>query len=372
MQRCGSCATHGPPPEGPAARKLGDTPAAEAPPELVIAPELPPEFPPDEFSLNVDESDFGAAQVPLESADASYAALPGESLAPPIAEDAYGAYTEASPAGFDDFMAGVAGDGQDLVMCSYHGNVVADIQCLNCFQPFCLACLPSGTMCAACKADPVSRAVQSAPDDPVSVTEIGYEPGMDFAASYADHGGIMEGVELGARVAEVASARPKKGAKKSGKKRTSAKKTAVRKPKFRFPVKAFAYAAAAVVALSALGAGGYYVYSALPVAQPTPPPFKGPTGVSLLTPKGTTIAGVQFIEAKVVSPKHVVNVEITIDKKYWAKLKKAPYKSEWPTNVHRNGKHEVAIKVVYQNGLSAQTKKTYVVKNRKVRGRGDR
>ena len=82
-------------------------------------------------------------------------------------------------------------------------------------------------------------------------------------------------------------------------------------------------------------------------------------------PKGTTIGGVKYIEAKVVSPQRVLHVEVTIDKKYWAKLKKAPFKSEWPTNVHANGKHEVVLKAVYPNGLSATAKKTYVVKNRK-------
>ncbi|MEB3285125.1 MAG: B-box zinc finger protein [Candidatus Sericytochromatia bacterium] len=389
LQRCGHCATHGPPQDAPAPQgtvapenpsvdeKAGQSFSVEPPAsgdDFVLAFDEPSGAPPPTEDAFSQETYLGAESEPLPGMDDSTFEIAGSpAFEPeynaepnaPVESDA-SAFGAEAPSGFDDFMAGMPAEGQDLVMCAYHGNVVADIQCLNCFEPYCLACLPTGTMCAACKADPVSRAVQSAPDDPVSVTEIGYEPGMDFAASYADHGGIMEGVELAARVSAAASGKPRKSGKKGGKKRSGAKKQPVRKAKFKLPVKALAFVALGMMGLSALGAGGYLIYSSLPVAQPTPAPFKGPTGVSFLTPKGLTIGGVQFIEAKVVSPKQVVQVEVNIDKKYWDRLKTAPYKSEWPTNVHSNGKHEVALKVIYKDGLSATAKKTYIVKNRKV------
>ncbi|MEB3198098.1 MAG: B-box zinc finger protein [Candidatus Sericytochromatia bacterium] len=363
LQRCGHCATHGPP----------------ARPEEAGAEGFAADYSGGSFAAG-DELD--AAFSFAEGGVAVASEPPGAShgfdgaLVDDLSFGATDFAGEPSSSGFDDFMAGVTeampssfGAGvaaqpvtEDLVMCSYHGDVVAEIQCLNCYQPYCLACLPSGTQCAPCKADPSGRALQAESFGPSSVTEVGYEPGMDFAASYADRGGIHEGLEVAAQAAEVAAARPRKPKKSAKKGQAVAPKKAAKK--FKGPRLSPKLLVGGLAALALVGGVAWWVTVGQQRFFPPPPPFKGPTKVAIVSPKAATIRGVQQIQLQVASPQQVELVLVTIDKKHWAKFKKPPFKSEWPTNVHKPGKHEVEAKATYKHGVTVTHKKTYVVKSK--------
>lgn len=294
----------------------------------------------------------------------------GFETAPEAGEAGFG----APVTGFDDFLAGVAGADAEvapepLVMCSYHGDVVAEIQCLNCFQPYCMACLPSGTTCAACKADPGGRAVREEPATQ-QVSDLGYEAGMDFAASYIDRGGIHEGLEAyEASEAAAAAARPRKpgGAKKSGgaKKAGGGPKKPVAKPKSAgFDPKLIGMALGGLALVGLVAGAAWWFIAGGGGAAKKPAPFTGKAQVAIVAPKAQKLSGFQEIRLQVATPAAIDRVEVYVGGKKYSVLKKAPFETDWPTNGRKDGKVEVVAKAFYKNGPTKQDKRTYVIRNR--------
>jgi hypothetical protein len=305
-------------------------------------------------------------------AEAGYAA-PDDGGYAPAGDAPAGAYEAAPVTGFDDFLAGVAGaEGaeaavEQVVMCSYHGDVVADIQCLNCFQPFCMACLPAGTTCAACKADPGGRAVREQGDTKL-VSDLGYEPGMDFAASYIDRGGIHEGLEVyEASAAAASAARPRKpgGAKKGGaKKGGGAKKPP---PKSKGPAvnpKLLMAGLGGLAVVGLLGGGAWWFLAGGGGGAKKAPAYTGPAKIAIVAPKSQKLRGFQEIKLQVASPTSVDRVEVYVGGKRFTVIKRPPFNTDWPTNGRPDGKVEVVAKAFYKNGPTKQDKRTYVIRNR--------
>ncbi|MEB3328512.1 MAG: hypothetical protein VKQ33_04705 [Candidatus Sericytochromatia bacterium] len=373
LQRCAHCAVHGPPEGGPAPRPAEPRAGgAMPPPDYESIPVEP--FPPGTGYEGVAPEGGGAYQAAeaYQSEVAGYG--PEAGFAPVAGTEAPAAGFDAAPVtGFDDFLAGVAGAEatgaaeEPLVMCSYHGDVVADIQCLNCFQPYCMACLPAGTTCAACKADPGGRAVQAEEASPV-VSDLGYEPGMDFAASYLDRGGIHEGLEAyEASSTAAVTARPRKagGARKGGGKRGGGAKKAPPKAKGRALNPKLLLGGLGALAVVGVLAGGAWWFLAGKGGGPTPPPaYTGPAKVEIVAPKAQTIRGFKVLKLQVAAPTAVDHVEVLVGGKRFALLKRPPFKTDWPTNGRPNGKVEVVVKAYYKRGPTVQAKRTYIIKNR--------
>lgn len=330
LQRCGHCATEGPPPGGP---RLRD-------PEPAVA-------------------EVGAAQGSYDGGG-------------------------GMPAAHD--MAAML-----EVMCSNHPGTTADMQCLNCLQAYCMSCLPDGTMCAACKQDPSGRAAPQDDYTPPPV-DVGYDPGLDFSGSYGaasqvpaadydegysqdfDQGyGQQEAgygdADFAQGYSEAPPPRPKRppGQRKSapgaaGKKGApGAKKAPVGKAKKPSgpPV---ALIAGGVGALALVGALGWFFMSG--GAGGGEPAFSGPTKVAIATPQGAgPLKGLQVITLQIASPDEIAEVEVRVDGKYWEKFTEPPFKTEWQSSLVKNGKHTIEAVVEYKNGAKVTDKKTFTVTN---------
>jgi hypothetical protein len=365
LQRCGHCAANGAPVGGPAPRAV-EAGGAALPPDYESIPVEP--FPAgtgfEGFPAQAEGAPFQGGGDDFSGGTAGFDAGP---------EAGVGGF-DAPVTGFDDFLAGVAGAEAEaapatLVMCSYHGDVVAEIQCLNCFQPYCMACLPSGTTCAACKADPGGRAVREEPVSPL-VSDLGYEAGMDFAASYIDRGGIHEGLDAyEASEAAAAAARPRKpgGGKKGGgaKKAGGGPKKPVAKPKAAAvdpKLIGMALGGLAVVGLVA-GAAWWFIAGGGGAAKKLAT-FTGKAQVSIVAPKAQKLRGFQEIRLQVATPTAIDRVEVYVGGKKFSVLKQAPFKTDWPTSGRPDGKVEVVAKAFYKNGPTKQDKRTYLLRNR--------
>jgi hypothetical protein len=271
-------------------------------------------------------------------------------------------------------------------MCTNHATLAADMQCLNCFRPFCLSCASTG-YCPDCApqfvskqgaAQYASQAAAPAPQydyapaemgygetyDQVGYTDPGVGGGFDLAGSYLDDGPPAPSPPPRPRKPAGASGAKKGGtgnmAGGGGKKKAPAKKGGGSKP----PIGAIV----GLLVVLGLAGGGYYAYSngMIPVgnAGGGEEAANFPTKVSITSPKGTKVAGGQVIKLKVASEDMVERVELTVDGKYWGKFKEPPFESDWPTSLLPNGKHKVSVKVFYQGGKSAADKREYDVQNK--------
>ena len=105
-----------------------------------------------------------------------------------------------------------------------------------------------------------------------------------------------------------------------------------------------------------------------PPEEPPPKPFMGASGVTITSPTGGQLHGMQMVKLDVRSKEAVEKVEINIDGKYWDKWEKGrkpPYATEWPTGIFKNGSHEIVAIVYYRGGRRmAADKKNFFVKNR--------
>lgn len=337
LQRCGNCATNGPPPGGPRVREPEPEPAG-------------------------------------------------------VAAEAGGGY-----GGDYDPGARAAHDMAAMleVRCANHPTTTADMQCLNCLQAYCMDCLPDGTMCAACKADPSGRAAPQEEYTPPPPSELGYEDmgGMDFSGGYAatasvpaneydqgyDQGDFSQGYDQGydqgygdggdfsqGYNAPPAAPKPKRppGAKKpagaAGAKKgaPAAKKGAKGKKASGPPV---ALIAGGVGALALVGGLAWFFMGGQGGETGA---AMGPAKVAITGPKSAgPLKGLQMITLQVASPDEIKTVEVRVDGKYWAKFKAAPFKTEWQSSLVKNGKHSIEAVAEYKNGTKVTDKKTVSVKN---------
>jgi hypothetical protein len=273
-------------------------------------------------------------------------------------------------------------------MCTNHATLAADMQCLNCFRPFCLSCASTG-YCPDCAPQFVSKqnaaAAQMAASAPAYEEQYAdpgygqgyeqpYEPsfdqgyGQDFAQSYdapADGGFDLAGSYLDDAPAPPPPPRPKKrppgeGPAKKGPAAKGGKKPAPKKGGGGMPKGAIA---GGVVALLLVAGGGYWFMTKGSAAGDEGAEAAGPTKVSISAPKAGKVKGAQVIKLKVASPDDLDHVELTIDGKYWGKFKEAPFESDWPTGIFKNGKHKVVAKAIYKGGKSVSDSHEYVVEN---------
>lgn len=325
LQRCGHCATNGPPPGGPRVRE---------PEPVAVAAEV---------GGGYDQYEVGAQQA------ADMAAMLE-------------------------------------VMCSNHPGTTADMQCLNCLQAYCMGCLPDGTMCAACKEDPAGRAAPQDDYVPPPAVDVGYDPGLDFSGGYDDQvyaqqgydqaaGGYDEGYgenDFAAGYGDAAPApRPKRpaGPKKApagaaaGKKGGPAGKKGPAGKGKKAAGPPMGLILGGVGALALVGAAGWY-FLAGPGAGAGDVAM-GPTKVTITAPKGAgPFKGLQQIALQVASPDEVQKVEIRVDGKYWDKFTAPPYKTDWPSSLVKNGKHTIEAIAEYKNGTKVTDKKTVTVLNK--------
>lgn len=332
LQRCGNCATNGPPPGGPRVREA--EPAA-------VAAEV--------------GGGYGAAEL------------------------------GGAPAAHD--MAAML-----EVMCSNHPSITADMQCLNCLQAYCMDCLPDGTMCAACKEDPSGRAAPQEEYTPPPV-DVGYDPGLDFSGGYgassqvpaADFdqgygqgydqdlaGGYEQGygeADFSAGYGEAPAPRPKRppgarkapagAAKKGGAPATKKGPAAKGKKASGPPVALIAGGVGALVLVGALG--WYFMGGGAGGGDAT---AMGPAKVSITGPKSAgPLKGLQMITLQVASPDEIQKIEVRVDGRYWAKFTKPPFKTEWQSSLVKNGKHTIEALAEYKNGTKVADKKTVAVAN---------
>ena len=342
LQRCGNCATNGPPPGGPRVREPEPQPAGVAA----------------EAAGGYDDHDVGARQA-------------------------------------HDMAAMLE------VRCANHPATTADMQCLNCLQAYCMDCLPDGTMCAACKADPSGRAAPQEEYTPPPAVELGYDDaGLDFSGGYAatasvpaggydqgygqgdfnqgydqgyDQGGYDQGYGEGdfnqGYGAAPAPPKPKRppGAKKpagaagaaGAKKGAPAGKKGAKGKKAAGPT--IALIAGGVGALALVGGLAWFFLSP---GGDTEGGAMGPAKVSITGPKSAgPLKGLQVITLNVASPTEIQKVEVTVDGKYWQKFKAPPFKTDWPSSLVKNGKHTIEATAEYKNGTKVSDKKTVTVKN---------
>lgn len=263
-------------------------------------------------------------------------------------------------------------------MCTNHANLAADMQCLNCFRPFCLSCASTG-YCPDCAPQFVNRtnAAQMAGATSYHEPQESYggegygqaydngfgetptmDPGFDLAGSYMDDTAPPAGPPRPKKRPPANGAAPKKGAPaaKGGKKAPAKGKNAKGKGGG-LPLGPII---GGVVAVAVLAGGGYWFMSQ-----------KGGSGedvtakISITSPKAAKLSGSQTIKVKVGSQDAVDHVELMIDKKQWGmKLKEPPFESDWPTSLSSNGKHKVTAKVFYKGGQSAVDTHEFVVENK--------
>ncbi|MDB5098746.1 MAG: hypothetical protein JWM80_3167 [Cyanobacteria bacterium RYN_339] len=265
-------------------------------------------------------------------------------------------------------------DDYSAPMCTNHSTLAADMQCLNCFRPFCLSCASTG-YCPDCAPQFVSKqnaaASQMAANAgveapyaenyaPQEFAQPGYEQayeepadggGFDLAGSYLDDSPAP------ARRPRKRPADPGAGAKKPPVKPT-------KKPAKKGGGVPMGAIAGAVVAVLALAGGGYWYMS-----HGASAPGDGgeeaaaPMKISITSPKTGKLKGAQVIKLKVTSPDTLDHVELQIDGKYWGKFKEAPFESDWPTGIFKNGKHKVLAKAFYKGGKTVAETHEYTIEN---------
>lgn len=95
-------------------------------------------------------------------------------------------------------------------------------------------------------------------------------------------------------------------------------------------------------------------------------PYAGPARIEIVSPgAGKALTGNQVLKFRLAAADQVERVEVTVDGKYWERIKAAPYESEWQTQIFRNGSHTVMAKAVYRGGKKVATaQRRYKTKNR--------
>jgi hypothetical protein len=84
--------------------------------------------------------------------------------------------------------------------------------------------------------------------------------------------------------------------------------------------------------------------------------FMGTAKIEFLAPAaGKVLTGNQLIKFKVASADDVDHVAVTVDGKYWERLKEPPFESEWQTQIFKNGAHTISAKAVYRGGKKTAT-----------------
>lgn len=87
-----------------------------------------------------------------------------------------------------------------------------------------------------------------------------------------------------------------------------------------------------------------------------PKPYAGPAKIEIVGPAaGRPLRGNQVLKFKVAAQDHLERVEVTVDGKYWERLKAPPFESDWPTQIFKNGSHVVMAKAVYKGGKKVAT-----------------
>lgn len=93
-------------------------------------------------------------------------------------------------------------------------------------------------------------------------------------------------------------------------------------------------------------------------------PVHGPLGVAIVAPHAhAVLSGPQVITLKLASPQELDRVELTVDGKYWDKLKAPPFSSDWPTSLLRNGAHEIVAKAIYRDQRAVTARCAVVTRN---------
>lgn len=207
------------------------------------------------------------------------------------------------------------------VQCTNHQGVPCDQRCVSCRKPFCAACLNGQSKCFNC-----------ALAQPAAAPTRGGRPGAGPAKKGTT--GKLQAKGTG----KLKKAPPKKD------------------PPW---------------ALIGGGAAGVLVVvglAAMLMAKPKPvKPYvvKGPMQVAIVAPAtGRAVSGPQVIKLKVASAKDIERVELTVDGKYWDKLKAPPFESDWPTSLLANGNHTIVAKAIYKNKKSVLTKRVVRTLNR--------
>lgn len=96
-------------------------------------------------------------------------------------------------------------------------------------------------------------------------------------------------------------------------------------------------------------------------------PYAGATKIEIVGPAaGRALTGSHLLKFKVAAADHVDRVEVTVDGKYWERLKAPPFESEWITQNFPNGQHTVMARAVYRGGKKvAVAQQRYRTANRR-------
>lgn len=203
------------------------------------------------------------------------------------------------------------------VQCANHNGVPTDTKCVTCRKPYCAACLNGANKCFNCA---LAQPKEAAPKK---------------------GGPRRKGAPTG-----------KLAAKGTGKLKAAPKKAGT---------PWFAVGGGLTIALLI----GLIVMVLLKPAKP-PKPYKvtGPMKVAIVAPAAQApLRGPQVIKLQVASPKEIERVEITVDGKYWDKLKKPPFESDWPTSLLKNGNHTIVAKAVYKDKRAVTAKRVVRTRN---------
>ncbi|MOA58290.1 hypothetical protein D3C78_1826630 [compost metagenome] len=86
--------------------------------------------------------------------------------------------------------------------------------------------------------------------------------------------------------------------------------------------------------------------------------------VAIVAPSANQpLRGPQVIKLQVATAKDLERVEITVDGKYWDKLKAPPFESDWPTSLLKNGPHTIEAKAIYKNKKAVTDKRVVRTRN---------
>lgn len=84
--------------------------------------------------------------------------------------------------------------------------------------------------------------------------------------------------------------------------------------------------------------------------------YAGPAKIEIVSPgAGRALSGNQLLKFKLAAADQVDRVEVTVDGKYWERVKAPPFESEWQTQIFKNGQHTVMVKAVYKGGKKIAT-----------------
>lgn len=195
------------------------------------------------------------------------------------------------------------------VMCTNHASTPCDTKCTACRKPHCSACLNGAQMCFRCATSANRRGTAPLKPQGTGKLELPKEKKLSPQARNAAIGGAV---------------------------------------------------VVAVGCLLVFGRGS---------APPPEPPYMGPTGVAIVGPMAAgPLHGPQVIKLDVRAAQAMQKIEVTIDGKYWERWaagKHAPFQTDWPTGIFKNGSHEVVAVVTYRGGRRmVADKKRFVVQNR--------